>query len=224
MDTALFDKLVGKAKAMPNGCVVWMAGRNAQGYGQCYHNGHARAAHRLMYVAINGAIPDGLMVLHSCDNPPCLNPSHLSLGTTTDNIRECRDRGRHFWARKTHCPQGHEYAGDNLYICKEGRRHCNMCCRIRFRMRAGWPEAIARTAPIGVVGYVPQGLIRVPPPPTRKPKSSHCRKGHALTGANVYLNTRGYVNCQQCQRDARTRYAQRIRAQQDYVVDGSEKS
>lgn len=214
----LFDKLMLKAKHMPNGCVEWIGSRNAQGYGMRYFEGRYRPTHRLMYEAVEGDIPKGMMVLHSCDNPPCMNRDHLSLGTATDNIRQAVARDRHSWASKTHCKHGHEYAGENLYICKEGRRHCKTCNRIKIRMRAGWPEDLARSTPAGKLGFVPP-MVRVAPETGRKPKSSHCGKGHALTGANRYVNTRGYVNCNQCQRDARNRYAKRIRAEQT-AIDG----
>lgn len=224
IDQGLYEKLMRRAKALPNGCVEYTGTRNSQGYGQLYHGGRTRPTHRLMYEAVKGHIPKGMMVLHSCDHPPCMNAGHLSAGTATDNIRQAVARGRHSWAEKTHCKHGHEFAGDNLYICKEGRRHCKTCTRIKTRMRSGWPEDLARSTPACKLGYVPPNLKRVAPETGRKPKSEYCGKGHALTGANRYVNTRGYVNCNQCQRDARTRYAKRITAQQMTPVDGGAES
>lgn len=53
-----------------------------------------RTVHRVAYELAVGPIPDGLCVLHSCDNPPCCNPAHLSLGTHTENMKHKMDRGR----------------------------------------------------------------------------------------------------------------------------------
>lgn len=50
--------------------------------------------HRLSFIAFNGPIPDGMYVLHKCDNRACINPEHLFLGTYSDNIRDCYAKGR----------------------------------------------------------------------------------------------------------------------------------
>lgn len=80
------------------GCWEWMAGRDsATGYGRI-RIGRAgskhQLAHRVSWELANGPIPDGLWVLHHCDNPPCVNPAHLYLGTTIDNNRDRDARGR----------------------------------------------------------------------------------------------------------------------------------
>ena len=76
-----------------DGCWLWKASlRN--GYGDIWINGHHVAAHRVAWELINGAIPEGVEVLHKCDNPPCVRPDHLFLGTVADNVRDSKNKGR----------------------------------------------------------------------------------------------------------------------------------
>ena len=76
-------------------CLEWQGGKSGNGYGQISVGGHTIGTHRLAWVLANkSAIPDGLYVLHSCDNKICCEPTHLHLGTQLDNMREMRDRGR----------------------------------------------------------------------------------------------------------------------------------
>ena len=65
-------------------CWVWPRALSDKGYGQISQEG----AHRVAWRAFYGTIPDGLHVLHECDNPPCFNPLHLFLGTHTDNMQD----------------------------------------------------------------------------------------------------------------------------------------
>lgn len=80
-----------------DGCWVWTGARNAQGYGRMTAGsrgaGYLRA-HRVSWELANGPVPKGLWVLHRCDNPPCVNPAHLWLGTRLDNMRDCSAKGR----------------------------------------------------------------------------------------------------------------------------------
>lgn len=78
-----------------NECWEWQRsvwGNN--GYGCAYFQGRHYSAHRLSFAAFVGEIPDHLIVRHSCDNPLCCNPAHLSLGTMKDNARDRDERGR----------------------------------------------------------------------------------------------------------------------------------
>ena len=75
-------------------CWVWQ-GPCFKGYGYLGNNSKVFLAHRFAYESMNGPIPQGMFVLHRCDNRPCVNPSHLWLGTAKDNIRDCIAKGRY---------------------------------------------------------------------------------------------------------------------------------
>ena len=90
-----FWKFVDRAD--PTQCWEWQSirGKAPDNYGRFYINGRFRPAHRIAYALTNGAIPPGMCVLQSCDNPPCVNPAHLSLGTNHDNLLDKHRKGRH---------------------------------------------------------------------------------------------------------------------------------
>lgn len=75
-------------------CWPWPGGRTLRGYGQLRIGTRLVRAHRAIYEAAVGPIPDGMVVRHRCDNPPCINPHHLELGTQADNMADAVDRGR----------------------------------------------------------------------------------------------------------------------------------
>lgn len=82
-------------------CLIWTGATNKPGgYGQIRLGGKLRVivrVHRLAYELTFGAIPDGLIVRHTCDNTLCCEPGHLELGTQTDNMRDMIERGRAIW-------------------------------------------------------------------------------------------------------------------------------
>jgi hypothetical protein len=77
-------------------CWEWTGQRNAKGYGLVAPSkrGRSRLAHRVAWAAERGPLPDGLNVLHRCDNPPCVRPDHLFLGTQRENMRDRDAKGR----------------------------------------------------------------------------------------------------------------------------------
>jgi hypothetical protein len=117
-------------------CMEWPLGRTPQGYGQGWHDGAKYFAHRVVAEQFYGPIPKGMCVCHRCDNPSCINPAHLYIGTPSDNQRDAVERRRHRHARVTHCPRGHAYDETNTQhrTRKDGGRLrvCGTCHRERM--------------------------------------------------------------------------------------------
>jgi hypothetical protein len=119
------------------GCWLWTAARAGGGpgkaeYGYLTFEGKNVYAHRVSYEHHVGKIPVGMTVDHKCRNKLCVNPDHLRLLTSEDNVR-C-----HFEAI-SHCPRSHEYTPENTHVAieKNGHRHrrCRACDRERAARR-----------------------------------------------------------------------------------------
>lgn len=77
-----------------DGCWRWTGATNGKGYGQVTVDGVHYLAHRIAYSLAKGSVPDGLLVCHHCDNPICVRPSHLFVGTHRDNAHDMIKKGR----------------------------------------------------------------------------------------------------------------------------------
>lgn len=88
------ERFQAKYLIADNGCWLWQAAKDQKGYGMFYINGKVRKANRASWMLYKGDIPDGLLVCHICDNPSCVNPEHLFLGSYTDNNRDAVAKAR----------------------------------------------------------------------------------------------------------------------------------
>jgi hypothetical protein len=121
-------------------CKPWQGQCNSKGYGRVHTSRKTRRlAHRVAYEQAYGPIPDGMDVCHHCDNPPCVEPLHLFLGTHAQNMKDMVTKGRHGTKDKTHCVHGHEYTPENTVTHVNARgytlRECRTCIRERSRAR-----------------------------------------------------------------------------------------
>ena len=78
-------------------CWEWQGAITASGYGNIWVEGKWVSAHRFSYTLANGAAPDGMCICHHCDNKRCVKPSHLFLGTHSDNTKDAMAKGRMGW-------------------------------------------------------------------------------------------------------------------------------
>lgn len=118
---------------------------NQWGYGRYKHKGKTRLAHRYVYEALNNHIPADRQIDHLCRVRNCVNPAHLEVVTSRENVL----RGNAITAinsKKTHCIHGHELSGENLFIRRDGRRRCQVCERESQKRVRSTDKAKARHA------------------------------------------------------------------------------
>jgi hypothetical protein len=117
-------------------CWTWKGAKKSKGYGELNIRHYPHDAHRISWELANGPIPEKMWVLHRCDNPSCVNPNHLWLGTVLENNRDMffkkrnKSTGRSTHILPTHCKNGHPFSPDNI--------------RWRLRKREGYKDSFHR--------------------------------------------------------------------------------
>lgn len=108
----------------PAACWQWKGSTNADGYGRLRRGRGTQRAHRVAWLLTRGEIPAGSLVCHHCDNPPCVNPAHLFLGTIQDNTADKVAKGRQAKGRAYVFLRGEDHARAKLTdeIVLEARR------------------------------------------------------------------------------------------------------
>lgn len=163
------------AMSVTNGdCREWSRAKLARGYGRVQWEGRVHLAHRLSYTAYKGEIPKGMCVCHSCDNPSCINPDHLFLGTPLANMRDMVRKGR------SRGPQGANHPKAKL---TEHQAMLAKACPTKF----GSATALSRLFGIhhGIVSHIMAGRIWKHLP---QPTAEHIREVTELLNTNKQLS------------------------------------
>lgn len=180
-------------KGNSNECWEWQGFLDENGYG-IFSLTHTEKmlAHRFAFQNTNGKIPDGLVIDHLCRNHACVNPAHLEPVTIGENVKRGESAKIEGARRRaiTHCPQGHPYSGDNLYINPKGARMCKICmmdAKNRHRNRLHEQGLTCRKTPI----LLPEQIRNA------NRELTHCPHGHPYTPENTYYS-QGCRKCRAC--------------------------
>lgn len=120
------ERVLERVTLAPDGCLLWTGAQISTGYGSVSIRSQHSLAHRLVYQAFVGPIPEGLELDHLCRTKLCVNPAHLEPVTHAENSRRAA-------ALITHCPQGHAYDEENTRRESSGHRRCRTCRKEKDR-------------------------------------------------------------------------------------------
>lgn len=192
---SIIERMMENVAVEEDGCWEWCGATCGHGkYGAIRTPDGMKYVHRVSYEAFIGDIPDGMQVDHLCRNRTCVNPEHLEAVSHYENMR----RGS-AWAvnkGKTHCPSGHPYSGDNLYINPSGGRECRTCKRLRGRKYDNERRVRLTKLPAGK-----------PPKKPKKPKHPICWAcKRQMTGEIVHWEGTPYDFHPKCFEEAKKEY------------------
>lgn len=119
-----------------DGCWTWLGSAHRHGHGYATMDGRVTYAHRVAWTLTHGAIPDGLDVCHKCDNPPCVRPDHLFVGTHADNMRDMAVKGRALEASKKRSKLTEHQVRDIKAMLADGMTQREIADRVRIVSRS----------------------------------------------------------------------------------------
>lgn len=155
----IVGRLLGRAVAGPNSCLIWAGGTDRDNYGRARINNREHRVHRVVYKLLVGPVTEGVLVDHACHNGDvtcpggreclhrrCINPHHLEAVTNRENLYRSSLVLPVLNARKTHCLNGHLFDEANTYLDPRGSRTCRECRRARSRVSEARRRAFAKQA------------------------------------------------------------------------------
>lgn len=125
-----FWRNVAKCDERDDLCWLWLGHHDGR-YGKMSVGGVNTTAHRVGFKLLRGPVPDDLTVDHLCRNTICVNPAHMEVVTSVENVMRGAS-GPASNARKTRCIHGHEFSAANTYVAPDGHRSCRTCWRVRW--------------------------------------------------------------------------------------------
>lgn len=129
--------LLGNVVKKKNGCWIWKKSKNTFGYGKSCMNAKTISSHRASYIIFKGNIPKNILVLHTCDNPSCINPEHLYLGDHKKNHQDMIERDRAPKFKKS------KYSWDIIKKCWEMKNQGFTYLQIGIKKNIPWSTVAA---------------------------------------------------------------------------------
>jgi hypothetical protein len=128
-----------RCKITENDCWLWQGSCTDRGYGNVKYKNRTWRIHRLMWILHGNKFDDEMELDHTCKNITCCNPNHLEQIVHSENVQRGNLKyvSSKVYGTRTHCPKGHAYSGNNLYVDPKNQRRCRQCARDRYLAQKG---------------------------------------------------------------------------------------
>lgn len=194
------ERFMAKVDKTDGGCWEWVASKKGGGYGAFYLNGRLHGAHRASLFLFRGLdLSTPLDAMHSCDNPSCVNPDHISYGTRAENMVDASVKGRivrvQDWRGalnpKSKLPEG----------CVQEVVESVSAGMTRKEASTKFGVSAVRVGQILKAAGMASTLSASEAAKKKRLAKMDCRKGHSLSGANLRINSAGARVCIQCEKE-----------------------